>query len=385
MYEMGSREAEAVRKVIESGQLFRYHEGETATWSARFERDLAEKVGVRYALATSSGTGATVCALVGLGVGPGDEVIVPAYTFIATALAVMTVGAVPVIAEVDDSLTLDPEDVERKLSPHTQAIIPVHMLGLPCDMGKLTRLARKHKVKVLEDAAQAAGGSWRGKRFGANGDVGIYSFNYYKIISSGEGGAVLTDDKDIYHRALMQHDGGCAFFSLAAAEGAPVFAGGNYRVSEITTAILCEQLKRLDGILKRLRARKAAMAELLARSEAFDLSPVRDADGDCATTVGLRFDDADAAAAFAERHAADASMFRPIDTNRHVYGNWEAVMEHVAAHPAMDPFQWAKRKIDQGPDCCPRSLDVMGRTVCVRVPYGLTLAETRKLARRLLG
>ncbi len=210
MYIIGKEEADAVQRVIESKKLFRYLDGDESE-SARFEAEWAAKIGARHAVAVTSGTAALIAALVGLGVGPGDEVIVPAYTFMATALAPLAVGAVPIIAEVDASLTLDPVDAERKITPRTRAIIPVHMVGLPSNMDALMAVARRHNVKVLEDACQADGGSYGGKRLGSIGDAGAFSFNHYKIITCGEGGVMVTDDETVYHRALVFHDGGSVF------------------------------------------------------------------------------------------------------------------------------------------------------------------------------
>ncbi len=384
MYRIGERELAAIRKVFETGHLFRYRGGRTAKATARFERDLAAKIGVRHALATSSGTGALICGLVGLGVGPGDEVIVPAYTFISTALAPLAVGAVPVICEVDESLTIDPADCERKISRYTKAIVPVHMLGLPCDMRAVLRVARRRGAAVVEDAAQAAGGSYRGRRFGSMGDLGILSFNHYKIISCGEGGAVLTDDKRTYQRAMIYHDGGCVYFHDAtAAERPELFAGNNYRASEIHSAIMGVQLRRLDGILKRLRARKAAMLDVLAGAGAFRPSRNHDPRGDCATTLPLLFGSADAAAAFVAEHKGACEMFRPIETDRHVYSNWEPILRRRAHHPGANPFRWAPRKLRYSKDMCPRTTDILSRTVCVLVPYERTVAQARSIARRL--
>src|SRR5690606_18694139 len=141
---------------------------------------------------------ALITALVGLGIGTGDEVIVPGYTYIASAAAVLTVGAIPVIAEVDDTLTLDPRDVERKITPLTKAIMPVHMRGLPAQMDEIMAIARRHGLKVIEDVAQANGGRYKGRMLGAIGDVGCFSFQHYKVITSGEGGMVVTDDDEVY-------------------------------------------------------------------------------------------------------------------------------------------------------------------------------------------
>jgi dTDP-4-amino-4,6-dideoxygalactose transaminase len=339
---------------------------------------------VKHALAVSSGTAALITALAGMKIGPGDEVIVPGYTFISSALAPLAVGAVPVIAEVDETLTMDPADVERKITRYTKAVVPVYMLGLPCDMRSILRVARKRSVPVVEDAAQAAGGSYRGRRFGTLGRAGILSFNHFKIITCGEGGALVTDDEDLYQRAFVYHDGGCVFFDEQAARRPRFFAGVNYRVSEIQSAIMGEQLKRLDGILNRLRRRKAAMSEILAEAEGFRPARCNDSRGDCATHLPLRFGSADEALDFLRRHRRRTPMFRPLDTDRHVYTNWEPILRKRPRHPKMNPWKWARRDIRYGKDMCPQTLDVLGRTVCLQVPLEPTMREARSTAKALL-
>ncbi len=384
MYRIGEKEIEAVRKVVESGQLFRYHKGRTAEWTRRLEGALSRKLETKHALAVSSGTAALITALAAMEIGPGDEVIVPGYTFISSALAPLAVGAVPIIAEVDETLTLDAADVESKTTRYTKAIVPVHMLGLPCRMDSILRSARQQDVPVLEDAAQAAGGSYRGRRFGTLGRAGILSFNHYKIISCGEGGALVTDDADLYQRAFVYHDGGCVFFDEEAASRPEFFAGVNYRVSEIQSAIMNEQLKRLDGILNRLRRRKAAMTEEFARSRSFRPSRCNDAEGDCSTHLPLLFETADDALEFVEANRHTTPMFRPIDTDRHVYTNWEPILRKRARHRAMDPWKWAKRQISYSRDMCQQTLDILSRTVCLPVPLEPTVKEVRSTAKSLL-
>ncbi len=386
MYVMGKPEVEAVRKVIASGHLFRYRSGQVAPQTARFEEDFAARVGARYALATTSGTASLICAMAGLGIGPGDEVIVPGYTFIATALAPLAIGAVPIIAGVDESLTLDPADLERKITRYTKAIIPVHMLGLPCDMQAIQRIARRHKLLVIEDAAQACGGSYRGRPLGSMGIAGAFSFNHFKILSCGEGGAMVTGDRSVYHRAMICHDGACVFFDMnMAAERPPFFAGTNFRVSEVQSAILNVQLSRLDGILRTLRARRAAMAPILGKSKAFRLSACNDAEGTCGTHLPLLFESEKAACNFIERHKTECWVFRPFDTGRHVYSNWEPILKQTTHHPKWNPWALARRKIRQTASCCPQTLDILKRTVAVGVPFGKTLAEVREIARSMVG
>jgi dTDP-4-amino-4,6-dideoxygalactose transaminase len=386
MYVMGKPEAEAVRKVIASGHLFRYRSGGVAEHTARFEKDFARRIGTKYALATTSGTASLICAMAGLGVGPGDEVIVPAYTYIATALAPLAVGAVPIIAEVDETLTLDPADLERKITRYTKAVIPVHMLGLPCDLRAILRIARRHKLLVIEDAAQACGGSYRGKPFGSLGHAGAFSFNHFKILSCGEGGAVVTSDKAVYQRAMICHDGGCVFFDMqAAAAKPPFFAGTNFRVSEIQSAMLNAQLRRLDGILQKLRARKAAMAGILARGESFRLSSCNDPAGDCGTHLPLLFESERAACDFVARYKRECYLFRPFDTGRHVYSNWEPILKQTMHHPKWNPWRMARRRIRQTSNSCPQTLDVLKRTVVIGVPFAKTIPQVRTLARQMIA
>jgi dTDP-4-amino-4,6-dideoxygalactose transaminase len=382
MYIMGKAEIDAVRKVIQSGRLFRYHAGKIHPVIGAFETGLARKIGTRYAFSTSSGTASLIAALVGLDIGPGDEVIVPGYTYVATAIAPVAIGAVPIIADVDESLTLDPGDMERKITRHTKAIIPVYMLGLPCRMDAILRIARKHGIPVLEDVAQADGGSYRGRRFGSLGAVGAFSFNFYKIISCGEGGGIVTNDRTIFERAVMYHDCGYSYFSNEKPATTPFYAGVNYRISVVQAAILNEQLKRLDGILGKLRARKNAMAEVLAGAKGFRPSPNNDVKGDCATHLPILFASADQAVAFQKEHARACPMFRPIDTGRHVYSFWEPIMEQRTHTPRMSPWKLSGRKYHYAKDMLPRTSDILARTVCLRIPIEKTLPQVRAMARK---
>ncbi len=385
MYEIGKREIEAVAKVIRGGMMFRYRGGEGG-WCDHFEEALAEKIGVKHALTVSSGTGALICALVGAGVEPEDEVIVPAYTFMATPLAVLAMGAIPIIADVDETLSLSPQAVEKCVSKHTRAVIPVHMIGRPCNMDALKRIAGRHKLLLIEDACQAVGGSYRGRRLGSIGDAGAFSFNQFKIISAGEGGAVVTDDLTAYDKALIYHDGGCVFRKHADKVSTPFFAGSNFRVSEITGAIMFEQLKRLDGILKRLRAHRAALRNALAKQSTFRFSPCNEEDGDCGVSAPVIFEKEQEAKQFVERNSSGNPFgpHRPIDTGRHVYVNWTPLLEkHGAFHPKADPYRRVRRKIRYSKDMCRSSLDILARTVTLTVPYDMTVKEIRRAAKSL--
>ncbi len=391
MYIMGEEEVEAVRRVIESGQLFRYRGGEGGE-TDQFEQAWSKKIGVKHTIAMTSGTAALICGLVGMGVGPGDEVIVPGYTFMATALAPLAVGAVPVIAEVDESLTLNPADFERKITPRTKVVIPVHMCGLPCNMDAIIAVAQRHDLLVLEDACQADGGAYKGQRLGAIGDAGAFSFNHFKIISCGEGGALVTDDDVIHERALIHHDGGAVFRDHAAEMRAPFFAGWNFRINEILSAILRVQLDRLDGILEALLEDKRLLISALQNETAFSFNPIHDVEGDCGTTLAMLFEGPDLARTFITNlDEAGISASTPIDSGRHVYTNWEPVLQKRGAHhPDLNAYNFTEASLNYTKDMGPRTLDVLARTVYLgtsptRTPEErAALVEAVKNAARLL-
>lgn len=360
-------------RVLRSHKLFRYGEHAELGDSdcARFEAAWAEKMGVPHAHLVSTGTAALICALIGLGIEPGDEVIVPGYTFISTALAPLAIGAVPVLAEVDASLGLDPQDVARKLTSRTKAVIPVHMNGQVADLGGLLAVLKGRGIKVLEDCCQCIGGSYQDKRVGSVGDAGAYSFNFYKILTAGEGGALVARDTKTYHRARIYHDTGCEFRFDASTYGTPVFAGVNYRMDELRAAILRVQLGRLDGILEGLRANWRKLYARLEGMPGVEIAPNHSPDGHCGMCLYLRVENRAAALAF--KHDACARgvpACLPFDSGRHVYAYWEPIMQRRGAyHPVVDPLHIteAGRAQQYAPDMLPRTLEHLERTVSVAI------------------
>lgn len=368
MYRIGQEEIDAVARAINSHDFFKINRSGQEV--LHFEEEWKQHIGASYALTMTSGFGAIVSALVGLGIGPGDEVIVPAYTYIATALAVTAVGAIPVIAESDESLTIDPTDVEKKISSHTKAIIPVHIQGFPSKMDALCALAKPRGIAIVEDACQADGGSFHGKALGAIGDAGAFSFNYFKIMTAGEGGAMVTSRRDIYERALIYHDSCAVAFFGSQLDGIsePLFGGTEFRISDITGAILREQLKRLPGLLKDLRARRRAVIDAVR----LDAIPSNDDEGDCGTTAAFRFGSAEEARAVQARcKEKGIYLVVPIDTGKHIYTNWTQIMEKRGSwHPLLDPFKMeANRGLqhDYTMDMCPKTLDYLSRTAYLMI------------------
>lgn len=384
MYRIGKEEIEAVARAINSGDFFKINGSGCEVLN--FEKEWKTYAETDYCHLMSSGFGAITSALVGLGIGPGDEVIVPAYTYIATALAVTAVGAIPVIADIDETLTLDVNEFEKKISKNTKAVIPVHIMGFPCNMDAINAVARKHGVAVVEDACQAIGGRYKGKFLGTLGDAGAYSFNYYKVLTAGEGGALVTNNRRIYERALIYHDSSAVAFFGDQLDGInePLFGGTEFRVSDITGAILREQLRKLPDIIADLHKNKFAVIEML--SEKAVVSPSHDSEGDCATTLVLRFDSADECNEFARKCGENGlGITIPINTGKHIYTNWTQIMEKRGAHhPALDPYKMEANKDlqhDYSMDMCPKTLDLLARTAYVAIDPDWTAERVASVAK----
>ncbi len=388
MFRIGQEEIDAVTRVIKSRDLFKANGGAQEVWS--FEKEFSEKLGAKHSILMSSGKAALISALIGMGIGPGDEVIVPAYTYVATAIAVTSVGAIPVVCDVDESLTLDPAAFESKITENTKAVIPVHIMGFPCNMEKICEIAKKHSVFVLEDACQADGGSFMGKRLGTHGDAGAFSFNFFKIITAGEGGALVTNNREIFEKALIYHDSSAiAYFGnqLENVESTQ-FCGSEFRVSEFTGAIMREQLKRLDGMLADLRKNKKYLMDAL--SEEYKFIPSNDINGDCALALPLVFDTAEESVEMRDFLAKNGyPTTRPIENDRHVYVTWKPIMEkRGAVHPAFDPFKMQANKnlrMDYTPDMCKNSLEILSKVTYIDLNPDLSKEYLDKLIDLLIN
>ncbi|ASV28749.1 DegT/DnrJ/EryC1/StrS family aminotransferase [Maribacter cobaltidurans] len=245
----GDKEKKSVQDVLDTGVLMRYgfDGARKGHWKGKeLEGALCERMESKYAQVVSSGTAALTVALASAGVGAGDEVILPTFTFVASFESVLAIGAVPILVDVDDTLTLSPLTVERAITPKTKVVMPVHMCGSMADLKALKALCDSHNLILLEDACQAIGGSFEGKPLGSYGDLGCFSFDYVKTITCGEGGALITNNPDFYKNADHYSDHGHDHVgSNRGAESHP-FLGYNYRISELNAAVGCAQIQRLD-------------------------------------------------------------------------------------------------------------------------------------------
>ncbi|HEX5613856.1 MAG TPA: aminotransferase class I/II-fold pyridoxal phosphate-dependent enzyme, partial [Acidimicrobiia bacterium] len=286
---IGDDELAAVTEVLRSRSLFRYRGDHEQGAVAAFERAACDALDVRYAVAVANGTAALRCSLAALGVGCGDEVIVPAFTFIATVNAVVACGAVPVFAEVDDTLGLDASDVAAKITQHTAAVVAVHLENVACDLDALLAVTDARAVPVVEDAAQAIGATYHGRSLGTFGALGAFSLQQEKNITAGEGGLVVTDDERRYLRAARYQDQGGQFVtSYASTRGDELtepFAGENLRMGELAGAVAGVQLARLPGILAALRANKARIVEGVGSIDGLVRRRRPDPDGDGSSSI----------------------------------------------------------------------------------------------------
>ena len=378
MYRIGQQEIDAVAGIINSKKLFRYGLGDECK---RFEASYAKILGVKHCIQTASGTNSLTAALMGLGIGPGDEVLVPACTYMATAVAVLAVGAIPVIVDVDESVTMDPKAMARSIGKRTRAVIPVHMWGLACDMDAIMKIARARKVYVVEDACQSVGGAYKGRMLGSIGDIGAFSFNYYKNMTCGEGGAVVTNNDEWAARIRCAIDC-CGFYWDPSKREQTGFTANGSRASEFEGAILNVQLTRIGPMIRAMRRHKKHILKATAGTGLKPI-PANSLDYECGTHVMFQFADAAKAKVFAEQVGGAVAL----ETGRHVYTQWDPVLRHLGAHhPALNPYALPQNKacrMTYSKDQCPRSLDILGRTVFIGTHPDWKAADVAACIRKL--
>jgi 8-amino-3,8-dideoxy-alpha-D-manno-octulosonate transaminase len=371
----GQEERKEVQDVLDTGVLFRYgfDQARKGHWKAKsFETELAKRIGVGYCHLCSSGTSALCIALAACGVGAGDEVIVPPFTFIATIEAVLFAGAVPVFAEIDETLCLDPEMIKTVITPRTRAVLPVHMCGAMARIDEIKSLCDRENLVLIEDACQALGGTLNGKALGSFGKMGCFSFDAVKTVTCGEGGAVVTGDKNLYTLADAFADHGHDHIgSDRGLEGHPVL-GNNYRISELNAAVGLAQLRKLGRILETQRSNKKAIKEALSQFPEITFRKIPDEAGDSATFLSFFLPDAATArkvAAGLGQAGVDACFYW-YDNNWHYLRQWEHLkrMKVAARSPvSLCPHPPAFADVD-----LPDSDAIMGRTISMLIKLSWT-------------
>jgi dTDP-4-amino-4,6-dideoxygalactose transaminase len=352
-FRIGEEEKQEVLEVLESGYLFRYGDLSNKHFKHKvysFEKEFAAYSGVDYALATNSGTGSLYISLLAMGINPDDEIIVPAYTFVASYSACIFSRGIPVLAEVDESLTIDPNAIEAKITPKTKAIMPVHMLGNPCDMDAIMGIARKHGLMVLEDCCQACGGTYKGKKLGSLGDMGAFSLNIYKTITAGDGGIIITKNDAFYENAFSIHDQGHSPHRTGVETGKRNILGLNFRATELTGAVALAQLRKIDRIIETLKEKKKNLKEMLSNIEGTRFRVLNDSEGECGTFCTVIFDTHKKAAQVAYKLGTTT-----IDhSGWHVYSN----MEHVNTYLKETGQPYGKGAYPKTDDILSRSINI---------------------------
>lgn len=266
----GAEERKQVNDVLETGVLMRYgFDGmRNNHWKAKeFESLFAKRMDAEYCQLVSSGTAALTVALASAGIGAGDEVIMPTFTFVASFESILALGAVPILVDIDETLTLDPKAVEAAITEKTKCVMPVHMCGSMADLRTLKAICDKHNLILLEDACQALGGTYEGKPLGSYGDLGCFSFDYVKTITCGEGGAIITNNKEYAKNADHYQDHGHDHVGNDRGAESHPFLGYNFRISELNAAVGLAQLDKLDGILNTQKENYRILREALESIE----------------------------------------------------------------------------------------------------------------------
>lgn len=384
----GAEERKEVMDVLETGALFRYNHDDMrkGMWKAReLEAEVRRFTKAPYAHAVSSGSTAVACALAGAGIGFGDEVIVPPFTYIATVEAVMFAGAIPVFAEIDENLCLSAEGIRKAITPNTRAVCLVHMCGAAADMDAILEVCNEHELILVEDAGQALGASYKGTHVGLFGVTGAFSFDFFKITTAGEGGVVITKDEDRYrHMDSFSDHGHDHIGNNRGMEQHPVL-GFNYRISELHAAVGLAQMRKVERIRQEKRRNKLQLKKALSQLPGVTFRPIPDPEGDSATFLDLFLPDAATAQRVVDQLNKDGlGGFNYWYKNMyHFINQWDHLKNLKSAAPMAIHHQ-AKPQDYLRLDL-PKSQEVMGRLLSFGVRGTWNTFELEKLADKLVA
>ncbi|MCA0426400.1 MAG: DegT/DnrJ/EryC1/StrS family aminotransferase [Bacteroidetes bacterium] len=382
----GAEERKEINDVLETGILFRYnHDAQRNNiWKAReFEAEVAKLVGAKYAHAVSSGSTAVSCALAAAGIGAGDEVIVPPFTYIASVEAVIFAGALPVFAEIDETLCLSAEGIRKAITPKTKAVLLVHMCGQMANMDEIMAVIKEHNLVLVEDAGQAMAASYKGVSTGLWGKTGCYSFDFFKIATAGEGGVMVTNDETAYKLADNFADHGHDHIgNNRGMENHPVL-GFNFRISELHAAVGLAQTRRVPAIREANNKHKKFMMEELGKIPGVSFATIPDPSGDSATFLNILMPDTQSAqAVVAALNKNGVGGFNYWFTNMyHFINQWDHIKEgRVAAKTNVQllgaPQDYANLNI-------PKTQETIGRLISFGIRASWTDAELAELTSKI--
>jgi 8-amino-3,8-dideoxy-alpha-D-manno-octulosonate transaminase len=369
-----NQELQNLEDVLESRNPFRWYNPLDKSKTAIFEREFASRVGTKYALAVTSGTAALHVAMAALEIGPGDEVILPAWTWYSCYNTVVLAGGLPVFAEIDESFNIDPADIEHRITPQTKAIMAVSLQGNPADLDPILAIAQKHRIKVLEDFSQSVGAGYKGKPLGSRGEIGICSLQQTKTITAGEGGVVVTSDPYLFERAIRFHDVTVRGNYFPAKLS--FFPGLNYRMNEFTGGVLLAQARKLDRIIGDVRRNARRVYDGVRDLPGIEFRKLPDPAGELGTGVFLGFKTADQRKRFGAAMGAEGvpvngpagSVVLPVVPE---------IERKVTANPNWPSFASARGKsIRYGRECCPKTIGILGRFAGVMMDPKYTERDT---------
>jgi len=339
---IGEEELKELEDVVTQKSPFRFYGIGTPRKVREFEQNVNSYFGVKYSLAVSSGSAALFCATAALGVGPGDEVIMPAFSWYSDFNAIAGIGALPVFADIDESLNLDPGDFERKITSRTKAVIVIHYQGGPAKMDEILEVAGKHNIKVIEDCAQAFGGQYKGRFLGTMGDIAIASFQNNKMITCGEGGILYTNNEEYFVRAVRYHDLGFVRPAFAEqlenkelADQDKSFVGNQYRMSELQGAFILAQFRKLPMLLAECRKKHRKLREFIEKSKYLSVRP--HVEGDCGITLFIKLPSKYDAEKFSKLLEESGVPVGPTSFCSNIAGNFPVSTKKMV-HDGMPPF-----------------------------------------------
>jgi 8-amino-3,8-dideoxy-alpha-D-manno-octulosonate transaminase len=385
----GPEERKEVNDVLETGILMRYgfDGARKGIWKSKeLEAEISKKLGCTYTQLVSSGTAALTAAYAALGIGAGDEVIMPVFTFVASFECILSVGAVPVLVDVDESLTLDPEAVRRAITPRTKCIMPVHMCGAMADLDPLLKICKEHNLILLEDACQSFGGRYKGKYLGTIGDAGTFSFDFVKIVTCAEGGAIITNNEDLYTKLDGYSDHGHDHKGVDRGADLHPFIGYNFRISELHAAVGLAQVRKLEHFLTLQRKNQQLLKSILATAPGVSFRQIPDADGDICTFLSWFLpSEALTRALIAELKQLNilGGNFYWYDNNWHYIRKWDHLKTAASLNPLNDPQQKALSALATAK--FPASDRIMSRCISTSIGLLWTEEQTREKGEKIVA
>lgn len=383
---MGKEELKLLTEVVTKRLPFRAYGAGVPHMVNDFEKEARRYFGVKHALATATGSGSFYCAMAGLGIGPGDEVIIPSFGWFTDFEAPVLLGALPVFADIDRSLNMDPADFERKITRRTKAVIVIHFQGATNDMDRLCRVARKRGIQVVEDCAQACGSIYQGRKVGSLGDVACFSFQQNKILSTGDGGLLLAKDPLVFERAVRFHDLGI-FRSLFETQigGKPksqAFSGCQFRMNEFTGAVALAQLRKLDPRIIRVTRKyfRRLKQRLRMACPGMKFRQTGDDPGDAGIAFYMDLGTPERGEWFGKALSAEGIRIGPSSGCCNLLKQ-DFIQHKRLAHPALPPFgpRWPGARIHYLPRMAPNTDRILASMVCIALSPALTSSDVNDM------